>query len=152
MPIQVKLFWWLSIGITVVWTFMTIWHFALPPLDHLAMLHRLSPEMQQRAKHIELLTGISNTAFWCVLTLVLAWIAVFRHSNWARWAFVVIFVVREAIPLAIYSAYGHPEVFIRGLRNTLADPWFYPIPMLTIAAIIAIFSRGAQDWFTVRAS
>jgi hypothetical protein len=156
MPSNVKLFWWLSVAIVACWIFWVVWLFAFPP--HFASLAHLPPEIQNRIREQVLRTGVEagilSTLLWGGLSLGFSWLAAFRRENWARWAFLAVFIIRESIPLAISVAYYHNlDFFMRSLSHeNWTDPWGYAVLILTIAAIGFAFSGSSRRWFNASAA
>ena len=141
MPSRVRIFWWLSVAIAAYWIVSAAWYLAFPSAHYLATLARLQPELRESVRRFDLQNTIFWTSFDSVVIVGLAWLAAFRRRNWARWAFVVVFLFRESIPFLLAAYYRRPELAHRDWTNPLG----YVVPALSIAAIVFVFSE--RDWF-----
>jgi hypothetical protein len=158
MPSHVRIFWWLSVAIVAYWILGTAWFLAFPPHPSariLAMLAKMPPDLRNialRAERQGEIIRIISTVIWSGLTLGFAWFAAHRHANWARLAFLVLFVIRESVPhLAMFVSYyqmHHLDFFWATLaRENWTNPRGYLVPALATAAIAFVFSGNARDWF-----
>src|ERR1700677_4869615 len=153
MPSNVRLFWWLSVAIVAYWIFDFIWYLAFPSIPHLATIDKLPLKVQveifEAARRGGILTFATQIPFWGSLTLVSAWLAAFRHLNWARWAFVIVFLLRKSLVLIASVAYYHNlDIFTNSVAHeNWTDPREYVESALAIAAIVFVFSGNARSWF-----
>lgn len=148
MPSHVRIFWWLSVTIVAYWIFSTAWHLTFPPAHHFDYLAKLPAQLRKSSRRIELWTPIVQALVLTSVTLGLASLATFRHLNWARWAFAIVFLTLEAMPFLISAAYQQLDVYLASLSHeNWADPWGYVSPILTLVAIALVFSGNARDWF-----
>ena len=149
MPSHVKIFWWLSIVIVIWWVFWTARFLLFPTAHYLAVLAKLPLEFREAARRSDIQTGIISTLVWGGVTLGLAWLAAFRRLNWARWAFGIVFLIREAIPFLVFAAYHQLGHYMTELAHeNWTDPVGYLIPAVTLTAIAFVFSGNARGWFT----
>ena len=97
---------------------------------------------------------LATTAAWSGLYAVLIGCTVLGRWNWARWAYTGLFAVRQLAPFAIAAAY---HFIHRELHNYFqAERWNSPLAylptILTLAAIIVVFTGDAKTWFAKRAT
>jgi hypothetical protein len=149
MPSHVRIFWWLSVAIVTYWIFSTAWHLLFPTARYLTVLAKLPAELREEARRADIWNGVVLTSFWSIVTLGSAWLAAFRHLNWARWTFAIAFLIRQLIPFAIFAAYHQLNNYIAELsRENWTDPLIYTVLILEIIAISCVFSKSARAWFT----
>lgn len=155
MPSHVRIFWWLSVAIVAYWILMTAWFLAFPSAHELTVLAKIPPHFRDIARRADRqyeIIGIVSTVVWSGLTLGFAWFAALHHANWARWAFVVLFVLREPVPYLVMFAFyyhtRHLDIFEAMLAHeNWTNPRGYLVPAFTIVAIAFVFSGNARNWF-----
>jgi len=142
MPSHIRLFFWFTVAVVAIWTIRAAL-FWIPAAPYLSGLSRGY-----------VYTAIEETIFGtlplCVATFALAWMAAFHHYNWARWAFVGLFLFREVVLFGnvklhlLISSYEY-------LRRHLTNPGQFLVTVLLLAASIFVFTGNARDWFKVSA-
>jgi hypothetical protein len=144
MPLQIRLFFWLSVAVVAYWAIRAS-SFWIQSTPYLAGLNRYFVR-----------TAMDTTLFvtipWCALTFGIAWLAAFRHYNWARWAFVILFLFREIVLFADVAR----SVQVRPYGyNYLRYHWAAPSQFLTTSLLLAastlVFAGNAKGWFKTRA-
>jgi hypothetical protein len=111
----------------------------------LEALAKLPLELRADAHWADIFYPLVSTSIWSLATLTLAWLAAFRHKNWARWGFAVLLLFYNFLPALISLAYGQ----YHQLADFLSDvaQLEFVVPALSIAAVVSIFSKGSQAWF-----
>jgi len=146
------------VAIVAYWLTTAVWYVAFPSEHFLAWLQKQPPETRGLLRRISVISRLGPVLVWSALILGTASLAAFRKQNWARWAFVGVFVTRELIvPLIIlaYVLYVVPhdyrqvvwEPFWKSLINVWGGLSLNIIRLLNIAAIVAVFTGNANDWF-----
>ncbi len=147
-PLPVRIFWWLSVLVVMYGIAQAIWFLLIPSSHYLAVMARLPAELRSQTQRVDVINVAISVSFWSVVILSLAWLAVSRHSNLARWAIIIMFSVRELIPLTISVAYGQFHNYAGKLgQDEWVHPLIYIIPALEIVAVACLFSEGARNWF-----
>ena len=88
-------------------------------------------------------------AAWSAIVLSLAWMATFYRQNWARWIYVIVFVILQTmlyIPLLLY-ALRPAVIFNAAWYAGWVNPEHYIVPVMFMAAIVCVFSNNANSWF-----
>lgn len=162
LPSHVRVFWWISVAIVVYWTFSIAWFWLVTlPSDHyLALLQRLPPALREPLYRAAVIRSVVPAAFWSVFILGMAWLATFRRQNWARWIYALLFLFRELLPPLFSLAYMYLDLapsaaarhiiledFWKSTVSEWSNPRSYVTPVLAIAAIVAVFTGDAKDWF-----
>lgn len=149
MPISVTIFWWLAVTIVLCWMCITIWFLFFPSVHYVSTLGQLPSQFRADVRRADMGTALIKTSFLSILTLCLAWLAAFRRLNWARWGFIILFLVYKSVPLAVSLAYHRFQGYIGELgQMNWRD---YPIPILALTAAAFVFSKHSYDWFHSRA-
>lgn len=152
MPLNVRLFWWISVVVVIYWLLATGWFFAFPSAHYLETLAKLPAEVRRGTQHVEAIARITSTIAWCGLTIVLAWLAAYRRLNWARWAFAVVFAVRGVASIVMGNIYDRQfhYLFERGSHEFWVVLPSYAVTLLTVIAAVLAFSGNAKAWFKER--
>jgi hypothetical protein len=148
LPSHVAVFWWLSIAVVALWIFWTGKWLLFPSSHYLTALAKLPVQFREGVQHLDIELRVWPTLFWGAETLGLAWFAAFGRRNWARWAYAIVFVLREvgfAIAMAV-NDWRFRDVLHKPFL-TWGNPVDYVVPLLTIAAIIFVFTGNARRWF-----
>ena len=102
MPSNVRIFFWLSALAIACWIGSTVWFSIIPSLSyaatHAKTLSTMRPEARElivEAERYAAFFALAVTLSFCALTFLFAWLAAFRRQNWARWTFMILFVVSE---------------------------------------------------------
>ncbi len=156
MPLNVKIFLWLTLAIVFYWIATNAWFWLHLPTTYPAAVEKMiakSPRLR------EILNGETRTQgyvysgatlVWSIVYLSLAWMAAFHRLNWARWTYVIAFVVRESIPL-IAALFSKPDMreylFHSFLHDGWTNPRHYIDPAFFIVAIIFVFTGNSRAWF-----
>lgn len=153
MPLNVKIFLWLTIVAICYWAGTAIW-FRLHPSDTVAMakmLAEMRPDSRQtaiEANRISVNFGLGVALVWSTVTLSLAWVAAFYRRNWARWAYAILFLVRESLPFGAALALHRFHIYLaQYLSRGWGEPRAYILPVLFTLAIIFVFTGKANAWF-----
>jgi len=160
MPVNVRLFWWITVGIAVYSLTTAIWFATFSSAHELAALAKLSADIRVRAQHVDVISRLTASVIWGGVTVWFAWLAAYRRVDWARWIFALVFVAQRAIPFVIFFFYAPWPSFARrlsfaaenGFAQLRTDPVFDGLTALTILSIILVFSPNARPWFARRAA
>jgi hypothetical protein len=112
---------------------------------------KLPAHLAVEARRWDLQYRITVTAFWAILTSLLIWLAAFRRANVARWAYALLFVLSQSIPLFLLSR--GPEaraIVLKDYLDDLSNVRFYIAVVPVIAAIVFSFTGNATAWFRSR--
>jgi len=145
MPTQVRLFWWICVFVVITGILEAAWPLLFPSAHYLASLAKLPVAFRSITYRTDIINVTISTAVWSVFILGLAWLAAFRHSNLARWGIVIVFLLRESIPLLISLSYNQTPSY--GKNENWGNPIGYVVPALEIAAVVCLFWRGVGSWF-----
>jgi hypothetical protein len=143
MPSHVRIFFWLSVAVVAYWLLVQGWYWGriAPAVVQLGMLN---DSAIRAIMGRNVVTTIFVTIPMCVSTLEFAWMAAFRHQNWARFAFGALVVFRE-IASAIYGGGRFAVEYY--LQVHWSQPAAYVPTILLLAASIFIFTGNARTWF-----
>lgn len=146
MPIQVRAFWWISVAIVLYSIVLTV--LAVQYLQHqefLPIAPRIPRELRERTYEMDVLVRVASTVVRSSLILCLAWLTAFRRLKWARWAFVLFFLIQWAFE--IWEAIEFHQ-FNGPVSALIKEGWWeYIFIMLVIAAASCVFSSGTRKWF-----
>ena|ERR1700710_768866 len=154
MPSHVKIFAALGFFAVAYSIFSTAWSMAFPPAHYLAMLARLPAYQAADARHMDLLNRGAITAFLAILTSLLIWLATFRRSNTARWAYALLFALRQFVPplILLLRSWDYAALILKDYLDDLSNVRFYIAVVPVIAAIGFSFTGNANAWFRSRAA
>ena len=147
MPSNVKAFWWISFALATYFIVASIWAQLYPTAQYIAAFAKLSPEGQQEVRGETLIfIWLVPISLQCV-TLALAWIAAFRHQNWARWVFAIVVVTPRIVGLVVgvylsrtaQTSYDSLAL-LTNARSLITDA-------LIVTAIVLVFTGNARGWF-----
>lgn len=146
MPVQVRIFWWLSVVIviySIVLTVLAVQHIRYT--DYLLTIAKVPPGIRERTYRMDVSVHIVSAAVWCGLILLLAWLAAFRRLNLARWVLAFLFSI-----WGLYEFWGAVE--FHELNAPVLDLikkgwWAYILLTFAVAAVSCVFSSRAQVWF-----
>lgn len=151
-----RIFFGLSAAIVTYWMATTLWFWIYPPAASLAIeahvLARIPSSMRaetiERFENLQLFE-MGVAAAWSAIVLSLAWMTAFHRQNWARWAYAIVFVIRESLPYVPLLLYPRLSsiVFSKYWFAGWTDPQNYIIPVLFMVAIVFVFSGDANSWF-----
>src|SRR5262249_39724118 len=118
-PSNVRVFFWLTV-LAAAWVCGTnTWFLIFPTAAQTAMLARLPAELHEGTHRAEISRlGIIVTESAILLTL--AWLAAFRRQNWARWLFVILFLVLTLLSSML-------TVFYYKLPERVWEQWPNPV-------------------------
>jgi hypothetical protein len=142
MPTNIRMFFWLSVAVVAIWI-IRIALFWIPVAHYLSGLS---------GNYIH--TALVGTALGAVpliiATLLLDWLVAYRHHNWARWAFVGLFLLRESVLFA--NAKRHALMgFNEYLRLHLTTLHQLVVTLPLLAASILVFAGNSRGWFKASA-
>ena len=147
-PTAVRIFWWLAVAMVAYSVFVETRFLVFPSAHHLADVARLPPRERDLLRRADIIAAVIRTTIWDVPTLVLAWFSAFRHANWARWAFAILFLLAVATDFLIAASYHTlPDYFAELGHHDWLSLRQYVLPAIWLAAIGLSFSRNARPWF-----
>jgi hypothetical protein len=156
MPLNVKIFLWLTLAVVFYWLATNAWFWLHPPTTYAPSVEKLiarSPKVRELLDHGRRNQGYvwtGATLVWSVVSLSLAWMVAFHRLNWARWTYAFVFVFRRSIPL-IVALFSEPDMCRYLLHSYWNEGWMNPRhyidPGFFIAAIVFVFTGGSRNWF-----
>jgi hypothetical protein len=156
MPLNVKIFLWLTLAVVFYWVATNAWFWLHLPSTYPTSVEKLlakSPrlrEVMDRSARDSGYVYSGATLLWSIIFLSLAWMAAFYRLNWARWTYALVFVFRESLPL-IAALFAEPSVRQHVLHWYWHDGWTnlwrYIDPAVFIVAIVFVFAGDSRKWF-----
>jgi hypothetical protein len=160
MPISVRAFFAVSVGLALWWIYWSFFYFVLPSPEYAATLARLPQPFRDITVQAESRNALIATGAHVTLLLTLSSFAAFARQNWARWALVLYLVALQAMPIgyAAYLYFEMPRVFHTLYQSVdgwwllyLARSWSrwpaYASLAIKLLMITLIFSPNARPWF-----
>jgi hypothetical protein len=162
MPSNVKIFWCLSVLIVSYAVISREWHIVFPPPlrlspRSLAALAKVPEALRERIRTFDIEYVMGAAIVVNGTKLLFAWLATFKRKNWARWAFAILFVFLEALPLIAYfvsllfqsqlTSHYFGQLVLKDEMKALFDPYAILFRASEIAAIVFVFTGNARDWF-----
>jgi len=158
MPNNVKIFFGLCLALVAYWVYSTISYLAFPSAHYLAMMAKLPPEFRQMTRYVDIRNMTVSTSVWCVIILLIGWLAAFRRQNWARWTLASLFVLALLLPVGVdaYLAIHYDTPIGTVVQNYVHYNWSRPTEYLVLAIEAAIivfaFTGNARSWFRKKAT
>ena len=157
MPRNVRIFFGLCLALAVYLVCSAVWFALFPSAHYLAVLAKIPPDMREMIAHETFRNIMVSTSAWCVVVLLLGWLAAFCRQNWARWTLAGVFVLFELLMIGAYAfvAVHYHQNFNMEFHKYVEANWSSLRACAVIAAKIAIiffaFTGDAQPWFKRRA-
>jgi hypothetical protein len=157
MPITVKAFSVLCVVLIATWVYSLAGNIAFPSAHYVSMLAKLPPEMRGEARHFDSMSMGISTVAWCVMVLLLGWLAAFRRQNWARWVLLAVFVLAVLVPFVGMGVFNleHSDIarispyrqFAWHELASYARPNSVLVLGIKILMLLLVFSPNARPWF-----
>jgi hypothetical protein len=156
MPLNVKIFLWLTLALVFYWVAANAWFWLHPASTYPAAVEKFvahSPRLREAMNKVARSSGYiytGTTLVWAIIFLSLAWMAAFYRLNWARWTYAFVVLFRESLPL-IVALFLAPAVrgyfFYSFWHDGWTNPWHYVDPIVFIVAIVFVFTGESRNWF-----
>lgn len=156
MPLNVKIFLWLTLAIVFYWFALNAWFWLHLPTTYPPAVEKMlarSPDVRKvldGATRSQGFVWTGATLIWSIVVLSLAWMAAFYRMNWARWTYAVVFVFRQSLPLivALFSGPAMRGYLVHAFwHDGWANPRHYIDPIVFIVAIVFVFTGESRNWF-----